>query len=235
MFLRRRGVPLAARTKRWLHASFICSFLITFLVLHGSSTAPGYIPNPVGTAGGLIVLVPLGIPYAVTQILLGFVTLAYFICLGAAFRQLSRSVGWRELGPTAVLCATQALWFSLPFSAKFWQVQTGLAPLDVEVQHFVLWIAVGHAAQYLWVTTFYAQSSNGWSGYGRYLGKAFTAGAAVWMLPAVVLAPGHLGNLEYAAGLAVLVAAAVNVHHFILDGAIWKLRDSRVGGDRARR
>ena len=30
------------------------------------------------------------------------------------------------------------------------------------------------------------------------------------------------------AGLGLLVAAAVNVHHFVLDGAVWKLRDGRI-------
>ena len=30
------------------------------------------------------------------------------------------------------------------------------------------------------------------------------------------------------AGLAAIIASAVNIHHFILDGAIWKLRDGRI-------
>jgi tetratricopeptide (TPR) repeat protein len=36
------------------------------------------------------------------------------------------------------------------------------------------------------------------------------------------------GRYEYAGGLALLVASAVNLHHFILDGAIWKLRNTRI-------
>jgi tetratricopeptide (TPR) repeat protein len=230
MFLRRRGVALAPRAKRWLYASFVSSFVITFLVLHGSNEAPGYVPNPVGPDGGLIALVPIGIPTPITQFLLGIATLGYVVSLAAALRLVSREASWRDLGPTVALCATQALWFSLPFSVQFWKLQTGLAPLDLQVHHYVMWIAMGHAAQYLWVTTFYARSSNDWTGYGSYLGKAFAAGAALWTLPAILLAPGALGNIEWAAGLALLVAAGVNLHHFILDGAIWKLRNSRVGG-----
>ena len=45
----------------------------------------------------------------------------------------------------------------------------------------------------------------------------------------MVFAPGLLGRLSYESGLALLIAAIVNLHHFVLDGAIWKLRDGRVG------
>ena len=44
------------------------------------------------------------------------------------------------------------------------------------------------------------------------------------MFPAIALGPAALGLRSLDAGLALLVAAAVNLHHFILDGAIWKLR-----------
>ena len=37
-----------------------------------------------------------------------------------------------------------------------------------------------------------------------------------------------MGRLPFDAGLAILVASIVNLHHFVLDGAIWKLRDGRV-------
>jgi tetratricopeptide (TPR) repeat protein len=229
MFLRRRGLSLEPSAKRWLYASFITSYIMTFLVLHGSNEAAGYVPNPVASQGALISFVSLGIPRAFTSVLLGAVTLAYLVCIAAAFRSLSRGIAWRDLGPTAALCGTQALWFSLPFSVLFWKLETGLAPLDLQTHYYVIWIAIGHATQYVWVTTFYARSSKNWTGYSRYLGKAFVAGAAVWTIPAIIFAPGKLGNIEWAAGLALLIAAGVNLHHFILDGAIWKLRDSRVG------
>jgi len=44
----------------------------------------------------------------------------------------------------------------------------------------------------------------------------------------VLFAPYALGTLPYAGGLILLVAAVVNIHHFVLDGAIWKLRDGRI-------
>jgi spermidine synthase len=36
--------------------------------------------------------------------------------------------------------------------------------------------------------------------------------------------------MPFDVGMASLVASAVNIHHFILDGAIWKLRNSRIAG-----
>ncbi len=58
--------------------------------------------------------------------------------------------------------------------------------------------------------------------------KVLAAGVAIWTLPAVLFAPGRLGELGYHTGLALLLAPAVNIHHFILDGAIWKLRHHRI-------
>jgi tetratricopeptide (TPR) repeat protein len=54
--------------------------------------------------------------------------------------------------------------------------------------------------------------------------KALASGSAIWMIPALAFTPAMGGPLSMDAGLALLVASAVNVHHFILDGAIWKLR-----------
>jgi Tfp pilus assembly protein PilF len=125
--------------------------------------------------------------------------------------------------------ATQALWFSVPVVARQAQWLQGVEPLSTQYAAYAfLWIAAGHSLQYLWVTTYYARASSTWNGYGSYLLRCLLAGSAIWALPALVFAPGLLGALPYDAGLGVLVAATVNLHHFILDGAIWKLRDGRV-------
>jgi tetratricopeptide (TPR) repeat protein len=229
MFLRRRGIEVTPLAKRLLHASFVSSFAITCLVLHGSTEASGYLPNPVSYAEPIVALRSLQIPHPITTLLLVLATGVYGITGVGALALLGRAGAWRQMGPAIALIATQALWFSLPFSVTFWKFHTGIAPLDVSVSsRYVLWIAVGHASQYLWITTYYARASEGWNGYGRYLAKAFAAGAAIWTLPAILFAPDVLGDPEYAGGLALLIASAVNIHHFILDGAIWKLRDSRV-------
>ena len=57
----------------------------------------------------------------------------------------------------------------------------------------------------------------------------------VWNLPPLIFAPEFFGTLAYNDGLQLLVATVVNLHHFILDGAIWKLRDGRVASILLRR
>jgi tetratricopeptide (TPR) repeat protein len=89
---------------------------------------------------------------------------------------------------------------------------------------------VAHAVQYLWITAYYARATRGWTGATPFLARTFAAGAAVWTLPAIVFAPRWLGagGVGYETGLALLIAAAINLHHFVLDGAIWKLRDGPI-------
>ena len=69
-----------------------------------------------------------------------------------------------------------------------------------------------------------------WRGFGRYFAKVFAFGNAVWAAPVLFFGPGMLGSPDYENGLAICVAAAVNIHHFILDGAIWKLRNPKIAG-----
>jgi tetratricopeptide (TPR) repeat protein len=228
MFLRRGGTEVTPLAKRLLHASFVCSFLITFFVIHTLPEASSFNPNP-HDYGSQIVGRPLGISHGVSEVVLAGVTIAYVVCLIGAFGLLARNGSWRALGPMASIVVTQALWFSLPFSTLFWGVKTGLDPLDSGLPaQYVIWAAIGHSLQYLFVTTYYARASTRWRGYRVYLGKCLAAGAMVWTLPAVVFAPDLFGEREFANGLGVLVAAAVNIHHFILDGAIWRLRNSRI-------
>jgi Tfp pilus assembly protein PilF len=78
------------------------------------------------------------------------------------------------------------------------------------------------------VTAYYARTSGPGNSTGRFLWKALLAGTAITTLPVVLLAPNLAGHLPFDAGLAACAFAMVNLHHFILDGAIWKLRDGRV-------
>jgi tetratricopeptide (TPR) repeat protein len=222
LFLRRRGVPLPEGTKRWLYASFVASYALTFAVIHESSgwAAARALPTTEG-----IHFIPLGTPG-------GLVPLAAAVCAAALVVStllLLRGGRLRDLLPTLCLQLTQALWFSLPYAARHWGLFPGIEPLSPTRQtYFLMWIVAGHSVQYLWVTTYYARASKGWHGTLPYLAKTAAAGAAIWTLPVILFAQPVLGGVSYDAGLALLVAAAVNVHHFVLDGAIWKLRHSRV-------
>ena len=49
--------------------------------------------------------------------------------------------------------------------------------------YYFFWIALGHSAQYIWITSYYARRSGGWSGSTgalRYFAKILVAGTAVW-------------------------------------------------------
>jgi tetratricopeptide (TPR) repeat protein len=131
---------------------------------------------------------------------------------------------------------SQALWFSIPLVMRHFRVSSGLEPLDWEFRgHYFLWILSGHAIQLMWIGSYFARESAGWKGYSNYFAKAISAGVAVWVLPVMLFAPDITGRMSVGTGLYLLVAAAVNLHHFILDGVIWKLRHSKVSNVLVRR
>jgi tetratricopeptide (TPR) repeat protein len=229
MLLGRRGVDLSPPARRLLHLSFVCSFLVPLMVLHGSSQASGYVPNPTDYGQPRVAFVSLGLPYGFARSVLVIASLVHVGALVAALSVLLRRSSLRQLAPACAIIGLQILWFSIPFSLIYWGIETGIDPLDRGItSYYVVWTAMGHALQYLWVTTYYARASSAWTGYPRYLAKVLASGAAIWTLPGLVFAGAHLGTLDSVDGLLLLTASGVNLHHFILDGAIWKLRNSRV-------
>ena len=231
MFLRRRGVALSGTGRRWLHASFVLSYALTFLALHTGARAGDVAPVP-GDADALRFL-SLHLDPRIAEPLFGALAVAYAVSVVGSVVWLLRRARVADAVPAFALMATQALWFSLPLVLRRYGIHTGFEPWESSAgAYYFLWIATAHGLQYLWITAYYAgvgRAAGAASGAGlRYFAKVMLAGALVWTLPALVFAPGLLGRLPYDGGLAVLVAATVNLHHFVLDGAVWKLRDGRV-------
>jgi hypothetical protein len=223
MFLRRGGVALEPGTKRWLYASFLLSFALVFLEMHTAAARMNDLPLGYSSDQGAV-FVPLGIPLRVTLALAAPLSVAYLGALAFVGLRLGRQASFRVLLPAGLLAVSQLLWFSLPYALHLLGAAPQLDPLSWKFRnHYFTWIAAAHFIQYLWVTAYYARQSGG-SGHTRFYAKALLAGAAPWTLPFLVLGPQALGSLSADAGLAMLVAAAVNIHHFVLDGAIWKLR-----------
>ncbi|MFT5444461.1 MAG: tetratricopeptide (TPR) repeat protein [Myxococcota bacterium] len=227
MFLRRRGVVFDDLTKRLLYFSFFLSFALTFLLWHVASDG-----MPRAEAGDTIRFMPIGVPSAAGRILVPLVGLTYLVTLLVAATRLLKSATLKDLVPVALLVATQALWFAVPFFVAQMNVSTGVAPIDqyFDLRIFTIWTVMAHAAQYLWVTSFYAKASPLWRGPVHYYWKAAACGVAIWTLPAMLFSSDALGTYSYNGGLALMIAAAVNLHHFVLDGAIWKLRNSKIAG-----
>jgi tetratricopeptide (TPR) repeat protein len=225
-FLRRRGVPVSPWAKRLVHGSFVTSYLLTFLALFGPARSGAY--APASYDGTIYRLLPIGLPAELGSLAFAVCAALYAVCaVGAAFHLL-RVARARDLAPVGVLALTQALWFAGPTVARNWNVGTGLDPFSPgNAAYSFLWVAAGHFVQYLWITSYYA-GANGTAPLARYLGKALLVGSVAWTLPALLFAPGALGALPFDMGLGLLTAATVNLHHFVLDGAIWKLRDGRI-------
>ena len=234
LFLRRRGVALDGAAKKLLYASFGLSYAIFFLAVHAANGGTATIAGAyAATDAQGIQLLSLGIPRSVVATWVPVVAVAYAGTLVASAALLLRRARARDLLPSALLALTQALWFSLPYFFQPLGFTGGIDPLDPRFHDFYLiWIALGHATQYLWVTAYYARNTERWEGMAPYYGKVLLAGCGIWFLPWLFFAPGALGRLSSEAGLLApagaswfVLLAAINIHHFILDGAIWKLRN----------
>src|SRR4029077_2300328 len=87
-----------------------------------------------------------------------------------------------------------------------------------------------HSAQYLWITSYYARREANAENTGRwrpaaYFGVLVVGGIALFV-PGPWLAS-RLFHHDFTTSF-LIFTALVNIHHFILDGAIWKLRDGRI-------
>ncbi len=240
MLLARRGVAVSRVAKRFFYASFLLSYVLTFLAIHGEVSRGTY--APVSYGGTVFELLPIGFSHSAMSFGIVGVGAAYAVACAVAIVLLARAGGMRAIVPALILMSTQALWFSLPVAIRHFELAAETSVFrSVYTAYGFLWIAGYHAIQYLWITTYYATRSRApesgavlpseRSALGRrlrFLGKAALLGYAVWTVPALVFAPGLLSGIPHESGLALMVAAAVNLHHFVLDGAIWKLRDGRV-------
>jgi Flp pilus assembly protein TadD len=138
------------------------------------------------------------------------------------FRLRGRS-GWRAQTPAAVLCMTQMLWFVAPWLASL--VGGTTVP---SVYYATGALAFMHCAQYLWVTAYYTRAQAArvaaWNPW-RYASVLILGGIALF-LPGPWIAS-SLANVDLRESL-IIFTAIVNLHHFMLDGALWKLRDRGV-------
>ena len=215
MFARRAGANPDTSTRRALYSAFIISYLILFLGFH---TGPSNDP----------LFLSLGIPATVSrweQIVLG----AGFVALSVyGLSRLARDAGWRKLIPSLTLFSSQFLWFLLPAGISL------IKGLDIPQNRYSNGVlAVMHSAQYLWITSYYArrEANDGEGKPGQswrpvvYFGVLILGGIALFV-PGPWLASRAFHH-DFTASF-LIFTALVNIHHFILDGAIWKLRDGRI-------
>ena len=234
MFLGRRGIATPPALKRLIRASFVLSFLLVIVQLNGEDPSASYAPSIQAASNSqtpaLYTQLSLGIPAPIQSALLLALGVAYLGTLGTAGVALFRRGSIRDLLPALAIVVTQSVWFSLPAIARHTSLSFGLVPLDAEFAVYTFhYIAAAHGLQYVWITLYFHRKTHAGSRMSFFYGKSMLAGQLLWGLPALVFAPMMIGSFSYSADVALLVASTVNLHHFVLDGAIWRLRDDRVG------
>jgi len=212
MFTRRAGLSPHEGERQALHLAFIASYLMLLFSFHtGKSTDP--------------LIISLGLPLKFTLPVRGMLALFFVVASGWALFSLGRRASFKALLPSLTLVTTQFLWFLLP---SLIEIITHSEVPQTRYSSGIL--AVMHSAQYLWITSYYqekearAEGKTNWS-FARYLLVLVAGGIALfvpgpWIVSRVFHADFPTSFLTF--------TALVNLHHFILDGAIWKLRDSRI-------
>lgn len=222
MLLRRRGLAIDPGAKRWFYLHFLLSFVLVLLLIHMQESRH-VLAIGAGDAAGVRIL-RVGIPREIVAPAAAVIGALTLWSLVAATRPLLRAgASFRDLIPAAAIVATQASWYTIP------GLLHATSSMVVNALPFTaIWISAAHAAQYLWVTSYYAGRSARADRTLPYLVRALLAGMIVVALPAWIFGPDGLGRMPWDGGLAVVTFAVVNLHHFVLDGAVWKLRDGRV-------
>ena len=212
MFVRRVGLSPTEGERKALHLAFVASYL---MLLFSFQT---------GASGDALVL-SMGLPAKFTLPARATLAVFFLIATGWAMISLSRRSSWKSLLPAAVLASTQFLWFLLPAL-----IELGSGQEVPQTRYSSGILAVLHSAQYLWITSYYqkkealAAGKTAWS-FLRYQLTLIAGGIALFIPGPWVVS--RLFHLDFAASF-LTFTALVNIHHFILDGAIWKLRDARV-------
>lgn len=213
MFLRRAGIEVSESQRRRLRVAFIASYVLLLVAF-----------NEAGARDPLVL--SLNLPSGVSFPLEAAAAVMCFALLLPALGGLIRRNGWRAMTPALTLVLTQTLWFVAPIVLTW----TGVVSI-VQTRYSSGILAVMHSAQYLWITQHYARrdaalhsGKAAWSGW-RYWATLVAGGIALFV-PGPWLASA-LGHVDLTSSM-LIVTSIVNLHHFIVDGVVWKLRDSRV-------
>jgi len=212
MFARRSGLAPSPTERNAIHLSFMASFLLLMLSFH------------TGSSGDVLIL-SLGLPASVTLPARTVLALFFVGASGWALVSMARRSSLRAILAPLTLAVTQFLWFLLPAVIELF---SGHEVPQTRYSSGVL--AMLHSAQYLWITSFYQEREARERGdanwrFSRYL-LTLVAGGIALFIPGPWIASRIL-HADFAASF-LTFTAFVNIHHFILDGALWKLRDSRV-------
>lgn len=211
MFARRNGIEPTARERRQLYAAFLASYALLFVSFHTGPSADPLIRS-------------LGIPLSVAAPLRTLLLIAFGGLAVVTMGQWIRRAGAPASLAPFVLVLTQATWFVAPAIAEW-----ARGPEIPQTRYVTGVLALMHPAQYLWITSYYARREAA-AGQGQWrpwtYAATLVAGGISLFIPAPWFAS-YLFHTDFTQSV-LIVTSIVNIHHFILDGAVWKLRDTRV-------
>jgi tetratricopeptide (TPR) repeat protein len=212
MFARRAGAQPSRAERNAIYAAFLLSYAILFVNFH---TGPSQDP----------LFISLNLPTGLSSTLQLVLAVAFVGCSAFGLSRLLGQVGWRECVPSLTLFATQFVWFLLPTVLALGE------KLRVPQSRYSTGVlAVMHSAQYLWITSYYARreavagGKQSWRPWAYFV-VLITGGIALFV-PGPWIAS-HVFHFDFTRSF-LIFTALVNLHHFILDGAIWKLREGRI-------
>src|SRR5262245_61455822 len=212
MFARRAGVNPTRAERKALYVSFVASYALVFLTMHSGVSADPYVLS-------------LGLPVEMAEGFRAVLAVAFVVTGPWALYRLARRGGWRMIIAPATLFATQFLWFVMPFGLH---LAYGIEIPQSRYSTGIL--AVMHSAQYLWITSYYARREALAGGAERWRARSYFAtlivGGIALFLPGPWLIS-YAFHYDFTSTM-LIFTALVNIHHFLLDGAIWKLREGRI-------
>ncbi len=214
MFARRNGANPSSLVRNALRASYLASYALLFLAIHSGDKGE---PNTYS----------LGITREFSDPARFIALGTYFLAGVPAMISMVRQAGLRRMAGAIVLFMTQSIWFAVP---AIYEVYLGQSPPAVYYSTGIL--AFMHCAQYLWITGYYTkrETEAGLRGGGRWRPLAYYGTLIVGGIALFLPGPWIVSRVfKYDLAESVLIfSSLVNIHHFMLDGAIWKLRDGKV-------
>ena len=182
---------------------------------HALMAAAAIVATHVGAREPLLLRVGIS-PAVAVPFAIGCVVVGALLTLGVLRRLRRRGAGRRGLLLVAALVSTSLVWFAVPAVLA----RGGALVYAAGV------VALLHCAQYLWITGFV-------QGRVAFLQqRSFDVVAWAGLLTAGGVALLTLGPWIVSRGFGydliislLIVQAVVNLHHFVVDAALWKLRD----------
>ena len=212
MFARRAGAQPTPAERRALYAAFLISYAVLLLSLH------------TGLSGDPL-FVSLNIPAIISSRAQIALAIAFMACSAFGLSRLIGQVSFRRMVPSLTLFSTQCIWFLVPTLLSLlehFQIPRSRYSTGV--------LAIMHSAQYLWITSYYAKREAGTTPNRPWRPLSYFAILVVGGIALFVPGPwvsSLIFHFDFTRSFLVFTAL-VNIHHFILDGAIWKLRDGRI-------